>query len=185
MQKILSKKLLNALFLLAVFTLTLWAVFRGEDLPQVLCFRRCHVCSFLYFRRCPVHMLSNEKTVVSHIFFPLLPVCFYRFLLLLHYPFSFRRSAYADFGYAQGRYPRCVFNRCIGNYYHCIQIGLGLDWHSCPCFSSLSADDISGVCRSADIPGFGSKYRLCRRLAVVCISSQPCPVFGRKVFHAP
>ena len=94
MQKNLSKKLLNGLFLLAVFTLTLWAVFRGEDLPEVLLSLKTAKPSYVF---------AGVMCVLFYILGDALSICY---LMRKH---SFHISFF-----------RCCLYAFIGFFYCCI-----------------------------------------------------------------
>ena len=102
-----KKTIINLLFLLTVFSLTMYLVFHGKDVNEILSAARTADKGYLFLSlicsgRVGYYLLYDEKSWGKGKNGSLRPIFLCWIFLQLYYTFCYRRTAYADLLYEKG-----------------------------------------------------------------------------------
>ena len=107
-----KKTIINLLFLLTVFSLTMYLVFHGKDVNEILSAARTADKGYLFLSLiCVVLFILGESVIIYYMMKSLggkgknrslRPIFLCWIFLQLYYTFCYRRTAYADLLYEKG-----------------------------------------------------------------------------------
>ena len=97
-----KKAVFNFIFLILVFSLTVYMVFKGEDLGEIIStVQQANAVYLMISVICVVLFILGESVIIFYMMRTLCPVLLCGVLFQLHYSFSHRGTAHADLLYEE------------------------------------------------------------------------------------